>query len=137
MPYHLGAAFIGKFLPGTSVYLPSPTWGNHKNIFADSGVEWKEYKYYDAATIGLDLEGMIADINAAPEGSVFVLHGGEISFTFFFFFVDVLREGVLDKFSSRFVSAPFFLFFLRSFSLLLGRASCVNDECFAMERCAT
>ena len=71
----VGAAFIAKFLPGTTVYLPSQTWGNHKNIFADSGVEWKEYKYYDAGTIGLDLEGMIADINAAPEGSVFILHG--------------------------------------------------------------
>ena len=70
-----GAAFIGKFLPGTAVYLPSPTWGNHKNIFADSGVEWKEYKYYDKKTIGLDLEGMLADIAAAPEGSVFILHG--------------------------------------------------------------
>jgi hypothetical protein len=50
--------------------------GNHKNIFADSGVEWKEYKYYNPATIGLDLEGMLADINAAPSGSVFILHGG-------------------------------------------------------------
>lgn len=38
-------------------------------------MEWKEYKYYDKSTIGLDLEGMIADINAAPEGSVFILHG--------------------------------------------------------------
>eukprot|EP00740_Mantoniella_antarctica_P012535 CAMPEP_0181376626 /NCGR_PEP_ID=MMETSP1106-20121128/17413_1 /TAXON_ID=81844 /ORGANISM="Mantoniella antarctica, Strain SL-175" /LENGTH=446 /DNA_ID=CAMNT_0023495205 /DNA_START=41 /DNA_END=1381 /DNA_ORIENTATION=+ len=71
----VGAAFIAKFLPGTAVYLPSPTWGNHKNIFADSGVEWKEYKYYNPATIGLDLEGMLADINAAPSGSVFILHG--------------------------------------------------------------
>jgi aspartate aminotransferase len=71
----VGAAFIQKFLPGTAVYLPNPTWGNHKNIFADSGVEWKEYKYYDPVSIGLDLEGMIESINAAPKGSVFILHG--------------------------------------------------------------
>lgn len=71
----VGAAFIAKFLPGKAVYLPSPTWGNHKNIFADSGVEWREYAYYDAGTIGLDLEGMLRDVEAAPDGSVFVLHG--------------------------------------------------------------
>ena len=71
----VGAAFIAKFMPGAAVYLPNPTWGNHKNIFADAGAEWKEYRYYDKATIGLDLEGMIADLNAAPAGSVICLHG--------------------------------------------------------------
>ena len=38
----VGAAFIAKFMPGAVVYLPSPTWGNHKNIFADAGVAWRE-----------------------------------------------------------------------------------------------
>jgi len=71
----VGAAFIAKFMPGAAVYLPNPTWGNHKNIFADAGAAWKEYRYYDKATIGLDLEGMIADLNAAPAGSVICLHG--------------------------------------------------------------
>lgn len=71
----VGAAFIAKFMPGAVVYLPNPTWGNHKNIFADAGVEWREYRYYDKATIGLDLDGMIADLKAAPKGSVICLHG--------------------------------------------------------------
>ena len=71
----VGAAFIAKFMPGAKVFLPSPTWGNHKNIFADAGVEWDEYAYYDAKTIGLDLEGMLEAISSAPEGSIFVLHG--------------------------------------------------------------
>ncbi|MDA9097775.1 aspartate aminotransferase [bacterium] len=71
----VGAAFIQKFLPGAKVYLPSPTWGNHKNIFADAGVDWGEYKYYDSETIGLDLEGMLSDLSKAPEGSVVILHG--------------------------------------------------------------
>ena len=71
----VGAAFVAKFLPGAKVFLPSPTWGNHKNIFADAGVEWAEYRYYDSKTVGLDLEGMLTDLRAAPEGSVVVLHG--------------------------------------------------------------
>ena len=41
----VGAAFIAKFLPaGTVAYISRPTWGNHKNIFADAGVPWKEYR---------------------------------------------------------------------------------------------
>ena len=41
----VGAEFISKFLPGTTVYLSNPTWGNHRNIFADAGVEWKYYRW--------------------------------------------------------------------------------------------
>lgn len=36
--------------------------GNHKNIFNDAGVPWSEYRYYDPKTVGLDFEGMIAEI---------------------------------------------------------------------------
>jgi aspartate aminotransferase len=58
----LGAAFLARFYPGATVYLSNPTWGNHKNIFADAGVEWKEYRYFNPETVGLDFEGMMADI---------------------------------------------------------------------------
>jgi aspartate aminotransferase len=71
----VGAVFINKFLPGTQVYLSNPTWGNHRNIFADSGVEWKNYRYFDPQSIGLDFQGMTEDLNNAPDGSVVVLHG--------------------------------------------------------------
>lgn len=59
----IGAAFIQRYLPpGTTVYISNPTWGNHKNIFSDAGVEWKEYRYFDPATVGLDFSGMVEDI---------------------------------------------------------------------------
>eukprot|EP01026_Neomeris_dumetosa_P061902 TRINITY_DN584_c0_g1_i5.p2 TRINITY_DN584_c0_g1~~TRINITY_DN584_c0_g1_i5.p2 ORF type:complete len:242 (-),score=40.82 TRINITY_DN584_c0_g1_i5:945-1670(-) len=70
----VGAAFINKFLPGVKTYLSNPTWGNHRNIFADAGVEWVYYRYFDPETVGLDFEGMKADLKAAPDGSVIVLH---------------------------------------------------------------
>lgn len=70
----VGAAFINRFFPGTSVYIPNPSWGNHKNIFADAGVSVQQYKYFDKETIGLDFEGMKADLKAAPAGSVVILH---------------------------------------------------------------
>uniref|UniRef100_A0A7I3ZZV1 Aminotransferase class I/classII large domain-containing protein n=1 Tax=Physcomitrium patens TaxID=3218 RepID=A0A7I3ZZV1_PHYPA len=71
----LGAAFLQRYFPGTTVYISSPTWGNHKNIFNDAGVPWKEYRYFDPKTVGLDFEGMIEDIQNAPEGSIILLHG--------------------------------------------------------------
>lgn len=71
----VGAAFIKAWLPGKTVYLSNPTWGNHRNIFADAGLEWKYYSYFDPASIGLDFAGMKADLEAAPDGSVVVLHG--------------------------------------------------------------
>jgi aspartate aminotransferase len=70
----VGAAFINRFFPGAEVYIPNPSWGNHKNIFADAGVGVQQYKYFDKETIGLDFAGMKADLNSAPAGSVIILH---------------------------------------------------------------
>ncbi|KAJ6995151.1 hypothetical protein D5086_013964 [Populus alba] len=71
----LAAALIERYFPGAQVLISSPTWGNHKNIFNDARVPWSEYRYYDPKTVGLDFEGMISDIKAAPEGSFILLHG--------------------------------------------------------------
>ncbi|KAM6544134.1 hypothetical protein CsatB_008581 [Cannabis sativa] len=71
----LAAALIERYFPGAKVLISAPTWGNHKNIFNDARVPWSEYRYYDPKTVGLDFEGMIADIEAAPEGSFVLLHG--------------------------------------------------------------
>lgn len=70
----IGAAFIAKFLPGTTVYVSNPTWGNHMNIFGDAGVKVEKYRYFDPETVGLDFEGMKEDISNAPEGSIILLH---------------------------------------------------------------
>lgn len=71
----LAAALIVRYFPGAKVIISSPTWGNHKNIFNDARVPWSEYRYYDPNTVGLDFDGMIADIKAAAEGSFVLLHG--------------------------------------------------------------
>lgn len=34
----------------------------------------KEYRYLDYKTLGLDIEGFLADLSAAPVGSVVLLH---------------------------------------------------------------
>ncbi|EQK99653.1 Aspartate/other aminotransferase [Ophiocordyceps sinensis CO18] len=71
----IGAAFLERFYKGDkNIYIPSPSWANHKAIFTDAGLAVRQYRYYDKNTIGLDFEGMMADIEAAPRGSIFLLH---------------------------------------------------------------
>jgi aspartate aminotransferase len=63
----IAGAFLERFYPHSkSIYLPSPTWGNHIPIMKDSGLEVKSYAYYDKKTVGLDFEGMKADLRVGP-----------------------------------------------------------------------
>ncbi|GAM22566.1 hypothetical protein SAMD00019534_057410 [Acytostelium subglobosum LB1] len=70
----VAAAFIARFLPGVTAYVPNPTWGNHNVIFADCGVPVKSYTYYNPQNCGLNFDGMFKDIQSAPNGSVILLH---------------------------------------------------------------
>lgn len=67
--------FYAKFLgDGAPMYLPSPSWGNHAAIFRESGLDVRSYRYWDADKLGLDLDGMLADLKEAPDGSAVLLH---------------------------------------------------------------
>jgi aspartate aminotransferase, mitochondrial len=71
----IGAAFLERFYPGAKkIYIPTPSWANHGAVFKDAGLEVAKYRYYDKNTIGLDFEGMMADIQEAPKGSIFLFH---------------------------------------------------------------
>ncbi|MEW5298091.1 MAG: hypothetical protein WDW38_011582 [Sanguina aurantia] len=71
----LGAEFLAQhYKGGRTVYIPNPSWGNHRTIFAKAGLTIKEYRYWKPSTRGLDYEGMIEDLEAAPLGSVVVMH---------------------------------------------------------------
>lgn len=72
----IGAQFIHAFMPDAKVLVSNPTWPNHFNIFALAGCGRPDtYRYFDPESVGLDFEGMLADINAAPSGSIILLHG--------------------------------------------------------------
>ncbi|KAK0208297.1 glutamic oxaloacetic transaminase AAT1 [Desarmillaria ectypa] len=71
----IGGAFLARHYPHSKViYLPTPSWGNHTPIFRDSGLEVRNYRYFDKSTVGLDFEGLKADLKAAPEQSIVLLH---------------------------------------------------------------
>ena len=71
----LGAAFLERFHKGDKiVYLPNPTWGNHKSVAKDSRMTWKDYTYYEPKIHGINVSKMLGDLNALPEQSIILLH---------------------------------------------------------------
>ncbi|XP_065064421.1 aspartate aminotransferase, mitochondrial-like [Rhopilema esculentum] len=71
----IGANFLKKFWKGDpTVFLPTPSWGNHTPIFKHAGMDVKHYRYYDSKTCGLDINGMLEDLKNIPRGSIVVLH---------------------------------------------------------------
>jgi aromatic-amino-acid transaminase len=70
----IGADFLRRFLPNAQVWISEPSWENHRALFEGAGFKVNIYPYYDEATHGVDFAGMTAALNAAPEGSVIVLH---------------------------------------------------------------
>lgn len=71
----IGGAFLQRFYPhAKKIYIPTPSWANHNAVFKDSGLEVDKYRYYNKDTIGLDFEGLIEDLKAAPAQSIILLH---------------------------------------------------------------
>jgi aspartate aminotransferase len=71
----IGGEFLARFYPsGKRIFIPTPSWANHNAVFKDSGLEVEKYRYYNKDTIGLDFDGMLADLKAAPEESIVLLH---------------------------------------------------------------
>lgn len=72
-----GLRVFGEFLRKfghTEILVPNPTWGNHKAIFTNAGLDVKHYRYYDPASSSLDFAGLLEDLSAVPEGTVVLLH---------------------------------------------------------------
>ncbi|KAB2579670.1 putative aspartate aminotransferase protein [Lasiodiplodia theobromae] len=71
----IGGAFLQRHYPhAKAIYIPTPSWANHKAVFSDSGLEVKQYRYYNKDTIGLDFDGMVEDIKNMPKNSIVLLH---------------------------------------------------------------
>ena len=70
----VAAEFISQFMGRPTVYISKPTWGNHNSIAKASNLPIASYRYWDATTRGLDINGMLADLEAAPQGAVVLLH---------------------------------------------------------------
>jgi aromatic-amino-acid transaminase len=70
----LGADFLRRFLPGSELYISSPSWENHRALFESAGFVVKDYPYYSADSHGLDFAAMKAGLSALPARSIVLLH---------------------------------------------------------------
>jgi len=70
----IGADFLKKVNPNATVLISDPSWENHRALFTNAGFEVGTYPYYDAENRGINFAGMLAAIDAAPAGTVILLH---------------------------------------------------------------
>ena len=61
--------------PAATVWISNPTWPNHPSIIRYLGMKMAEYRYFDAATRGVDFTGMMEDLATVKAGDVVLLHG--------------------------------------------------------------
>ena len=70
----VAADFIHQNFPSASIWCSTPTWPNHPKVFKAAGVNVENYPYFDAGSHGVNIDGMLEAINAAPAGDVICLH---------------------------------------------------------------
>lgn len=68
----IGGEFLNRFYPNKNIYIPVPTWGNHFKIFREAGLNCQTYRYYSGSS--LEFDGLTADLRAASNGSILLLH---------------------------------------------------------------
>ena len=70
----VGADFLKKYFPESDIWVSQPTWENHIAIFNGAGINSHFYRYFDAATNGVDIEGMLQDLEQLPAKAIVLLH---------------------------------------------------------------
>ena len=70
----VGADFLKRIDPAAKVMISDPSWENHRALFSQAGFTVETYPYYNAAKRGIDFDGMLGALKAAPAGTVVVLH---------------------------------------------------------------
>jgi aromatic-amino-acid transaminase len=94
-----GADFLKRLLPNAVVAISDPSWENHRALFESAGFPVQNYRYYDAASHGVNRAGLLEDLQNLPARSIVVLHacchnptGVDLSLDDWKAVLEVLRE---------------------------------------------
>jgi aspartate aminotransferase len=71
----IGAEIIQAAAPGARVWVSDPTWPVHIPLLGSVGLNFRNYRYYDVASHGVDFDAMSSDLGEARAGDVVLLHG--------------------------------------------------------------
>lgn len=55
------------------IFIPGPSWPNHRQLFESAGLKVTSYAYYDQVQAKLDFPALIEAISQMPEGSAILL----------------------------------------------------------------
>jgi len=61
--------------PDLTLWVSTPTWGNHHAIAGGLGLKTKPYAYFNPETRAVEAEKMFADLKAAGPNDVVLIHG--------------------------------------------------------------
>jgi aromatic-amino-acid transaminase len=70
----IGADFLKRLNPDAQVLISDPSWENHRALFTNAGFTVNTYPYYDAEQRGINFAGMLGALDAAPAGTIVLLH---------------------------------------------------------------
>jgi aspartate/tyrosine/aromatic aminotransferase len=70
----VAADLMSAIQPGAAVWLSTPTWPNHPQVFEAAGLPLRSYPYLGSDG-ELDIETMLSVLRSVPAGDVVVLHG--------------------------------------------------------------
>jgi len=70
----VGADFLRRINPDAQIWISDPSWENHRALFEYAGFTVNTYPYYDAATHGVNFDGMMEALQKLPAGSIALLH---------------------------------------------------------------
>ncbi len=65
---------VAAIAPGAAIWLSTPTWPNHPQVFEAAGLPIRSYPYLGADG-ELDIETMLNVLRSVPAGDVVLLHG--------------------------------------------------------------
>lgn len=71
----LGAELIKSCTPDATVWVSNPTWANHIPLIGETGLQIREYPYYDGANKTIDFDGMMETLSGIKAGDVVLIHG--------------------------------------------------------------
>ena len=70
-----GLELMRRARPQARIWLPDPTWPNHRAIAEALGCTWNSYAYAAPGASASDADRMLADLKALAPGDLLVLHG--------------------------------------------------------------
>lgn len=70
----IGAEFAREFI-GQTIYVPEPTWPNHRQIFERAGCQVQTVPYYDSVKRGFAFSEMLSALEKLPPRSIVLLQG--------------------------------------------------------------